>query len=294
MIMGSASATLSSLKTLLETQHGKLLLLPPRLAQLYGTLRMPSPQSRPHVFSNFVSTLDGVVSLNVPGHASGGDISGFSAQDRMVMGLLRAVADVVILGSGTVGADRRHVWTAESIFPKFANDYRRLRQSLGKGEAPLNVVVTGSGKIDLRLPVFASGKVETLIITTAAGAKHLLKQRLPDALQVRALASSKAVILARDILDEVGRVCTGKQILVEGGPRLLGDFYAEHLLDEQFLTLAPQIAGRGARDHQLSLVMGKSFALADARWGRLIDVRRGGSQLFLRYALAHSGRHVRP
>jgi hypothetical protein len=30
------------------------------------------------------------------GHAAGGDISGFNIQDRMVMGLLRAVADVVI------------------------------------------------------------------------------------------------------------------------------------------------------------------------------------------------------
>ena len=29
--------------------------------------------------------------------ASGGDISGFSAQDRMVMGLCRAIADVVLI-----------------------------------------------------------------------------------------------------------------------------------------------------------------------------------------------------
>jgi len=55
---------------------------------------MPIPGTRPHVFSNFVTTLDGVVSLNTKGHASGGDISGFSAQDRMVMGLMRAIADV--------------------------------------------------------------------------------------------------------------------------------------------------------------------------------------------------------
>jgi len=42
---------------------------------------MPLPRLHPHVFSNFVSTLDGVVSLGVQGHASGGDISGFSAQE---------------------------------------------------------------------------------------------------------------------------------------------------------------------------------------------------------------------
>src|SRR5487761_2321918 len=156
----TGSATLASLQTLFETKRGKMLPLPPGLARLYGCLRMPLPRSRPHVFSNFVTTLDGVVSLNVKGHASGGDLSGFSAQDRMVMGLLRAIADVVIIGSGTLGVDRRHVWTAEAIFPELANDYRRLRKVLGKPAAALNVIVSGSGAVDLSLPVFASGKVQ--------------------------------------------------------------------------------------------------------------------------------------
>ncbi|HYN27200.1 MAG TPA: dihydrofolate reductase family protein, partial [Burkholderiales bacterium] len=130
-----------------------MLPLPPNLARLYGCLRMPLPRSHPHVFSNFVTTLDGVVSLSEKGHASGGDISGFNVQDRMVMGLLRAIADVVIVGSGTLGADRRHVWTAEAIFPALADEYRRLRKELGKREAPLNVIVSGSGGTDLSLPV---------------------------------------------------------------------------------------------------------------------------------------------
>jgi riboflavin biosynthesis pyrimidine reductase len=55
---------------------------------------------------------------------AGADISGFSAQDRMVMGLLRAIADVVIIGSGTLSVDRRHVWAAEAIFPELAAEYR--------------------------------------------------------------------------------------------------------------------------------------------------------------------------
>jgi riboflavin biosynthesis pyrimidine reductase len=278
------AAALAPLKTLFETKRGKLLPLPPRLARLYGCLRMPQPRSYPHVFSNFVSTLDGVVSLNVKGHASGGDISGFSAQDRMVMGLLRAIADVVIIGTGTLGADSRHVWTAEAIFPKLADDYRRLAKALGKHGAPLNVIVSGSGGVDLRLPVFASGKVQALILTTKAGAKRLRKQKVPDSVRIRALGGSAGAIAARAILDAVRRVNPGKRILVEGGPRLLGDFYAGRLVDEQFLTLAPQIAGRGPGDRRLSLVMGKAFAPLDANWGTLIDARRGGSHLFLRYS----------
>src|SRR5471032_612724 len=164
------SSAVTALKTLFETKRGKVLPLPPTLARLYGCLRMPLPLSRPHVFSNFVTTLDGVVSLNAKGHASGADISGFSAQDRMVMGLLRAIADVVIIGAGTLGADRRHVWTAEAICPELADDYRQLSKALDKRGPPLNVIVSGSGEIDLSLPVFTSSKVPALIITTTAGA----------------------------------------------------------------------------------------------------------------------------
>jgi len=274
----------SPLETLYETKRGKALPLPPRLARLYGRLRMPPAGARPHVYSNFVTTLDGVVSLNVKGHASGADISGWSAQDRMVMGLLRAVADVVIVGAGTLAVDRHHLWTAEGIFPGLADEYRRLRATLGKRGPPLHVIVSGSGRIDLGLRVFASGEVPALIVTTAAGAKQLRKQRAPDSVLIRAVRSSTGAIRARSILGEVRRVSSGKLILVEGGPRLLGDFYAEHLIDEQFLTLSPQIAGRDVGDQRLSLVMGQSFAPRNPLWGTLIDLRRGSSHLFLRYS----------
>jgi riboflavin biosynthesis pyrimidine reductase len=123
-----------------------------------------------------------------------------------------------------------------------------------------------------------------LIVTTTAGAQRLRKQSAPDSVEIRAIHRGASAIPARAILDEVCRVSRGKLILVEGGPQLLGDFYAERLVDEQFLTLAPQIAGRDTDDRRLSLVMGKVFAPRDALWGTLIDVRRGSRHLFLRYS----------
>ena len=281
---------INPLQTLIETHRGKALPLPPQLARLYGNLRVPLTRARPYVISNFVTTLDGVVSLNVRGHAGGGDISGFNAQDRLLMGLLRAVADVVIVGTGTLEADHHHVWTAEGIFPSLANDYRQLRKNLHKPAAPLNVMVSGSGRIDLGLPVFASGEVQTLIVTTAAGAKRLQQKKVPASVAIRAVRGSEGAanvkvgtIRAAIILDQVHRSNAAKLILVEGGPRLLGTFYAERLVDEQFLTLAPQIAGRNIDDRRLSLVMGQTFAPRHPRWGALVDLRRGGNHLFLRY-----------
>ena len=279
-----AATTLAPLRTLVDCKHGRLLPLPPKLARLYGNFRMPAPRSGPQVFSNFVTTMDGVVSLQVKGHAAGGDISGFSVQDRMVMGLLRAVADVVIVGSGTFAADSRQVWTPDAICPELASDYRRLRATLRERGTALNVIVSAGGNIDLRLPLFAAGRVPVLILTTRAGARRLVRQKPAASVGIRALRGAGGKIAPRAILEEVKRAAQGERVLVEGGPRLLGSFYKERLIGEQFLTLAPQIAGRDAGDRRLSLVMGQQFAPRDPRWGNLTDVRLGHSLLFLRYS----------
>jgi len=86
--------------------------------------------------------------VNVKDIASGGDISGFSAQDRMVMGLLRAAADAVVVSARVRSPSnpqspldgRRH-------FPGFAEEYRALRARSGKRGPPVNAVVSGSGRL---------------------------------------------------------------------------------------------------------------------------------------------------
>ncbi len=210
------------------------------------------------------------------------------------MGLLRAISDVVIVGAGTLAADARHVWTADRIFPGLAPEYRRLRAALGKSAPPLMVVVSAGGRIDLRLPVFNVADAPAMVVTTAAGEKRLIRQRVPGSVEIRAARSSMGAIRSSVILGHVHRRLGSKQgkvILVEGGPKLLGAFYAEHALDEQFLTLAPQIAGREAGDQRLSLVMGRTFAPRHPLWGTLTDLRRGGSHLFLRYSFSRPASH---
>jgi riboflavin biosynthesis pyrimidine reductase len=176
-----------------------------------------------------------------------------------------------------------HVWTAAYICPELAGVYQSLRAARGKPDPPLNVIVTAHADVDPGLRVFQSGEVPVLLVTTPAGARHLRGLGLPPTVQV-VEGENTDTLSARSILREVARVRPSELILVEGGPHLLGDFFAERCLDEQFLTLAPQVAGRNGSPERPGLVAGKLFAPEHPLWGTLVGVKRGGSHLFLRYA----------
>ena len=271
------------LESLFDAARGDDLPLPPDLSALYGPLRFPSWDGRPYVIGNFVTTLDGVASLSDPGLPGGGPISGSNPHDRMVMGLLRSVADAVIVGAGTLRSVPRHLWTAEFIFPALAGSYRALRAASGKSDPPLTVIVTARGGIDPELPVFRSGEVRTLVVTTPDGARSIRGRGLSRTVGIEEVKNADG-FGAREILSAIGRVRPGKIFLVEGGPQLMGDFFAGKCLDELFLTLAPQVAGRDGTAERPGFVAGKRFAPERPLWGTLSGAKRGGDHLFLRYS----------
>jgi riboflavin biosynthesis pyrimidine reductase len=266
--------------------------MPSELKALYGALRLPLPPERPYVLGNFVTTLDGVVALNAPGQKAGGPISGFDPHDHLVMGLLRAASDAVIVGAGTLRSVPDHLWTPEYIFPQLKEAYHQLRITMGKPEPPLNVVVTASGELDLELPVFSSGQVRTLILTTTKGGHRIRTRALPPLVEVVEV-NDEGRLCAREILYSVSLARPCEIILVEGGPHLLGDFFEAGCLDELFLTLAPQVAGRDGSVGRPGIVAGRTFAPEHPLWGTLTGVKRAGSHLFLRYAFEGSARPVR-
>ncbi|HKV57478.1 MAG TPA: dihydrofolate reductase family protein [Ktedonobacteraceae bacterium] len=277
-------STLTPIETLYDSQSGADLPLPPELKAIYGQLRFPLSPDRPYVFANFVTSLDGVVSLEAPGHAGGGDISGNNRHDHMVMGILRAVADAIIVGAGTLRKSPNHVWTAEHIYPEYSTFYQQLRHALGKTAPPLNVIVTLEGNVNLNQPLFQSGEVPVLILTTTHGEQRLREQSVPSSTEVATLKQGeKGTLSVQAMLKVVQQARTCNLILSEGGPQLLGDFFAEGCLDELFLTLAPQVAGRDPTIERPGLVAGKLFAPEFPLWGSLVSVKRATDHLFLRY-----------
>jgi len=248
-----------------------------------GDLDWPKPPDRPYVIANFVETLDGVVSFGLPGRSGGGEISGFSAPDRFVMGLLRACADAVVFASGTLHGDAGHVRTPEFIYPEAAGLYAALRAQASPGRPlPLNVVVTGSGRIDLDEPTFHTPGLETVIVTTEGGRRALEAEHgtALRATQVRAVGPGEVVApeaVTRLLHEEFGV----SLLLHEGGPTLLGSFLAAGVMDELFLTVAPQVAGRDAAGRR-ALAEGTAFLPETAPWFGLETVKRAGDHLFLR------------
>src|ERR1700735_3377444 len=135
----------------------------------------PAPGERPYCIANFVSTLDGVVSFSIPGQSEGAQISNSNEEDRFIMGLLRASADAVVVGSGTLqAAGPQGSWLPEAVYPAAKDLYQKYRtEVLRKLEYPLVVIVTGTGVLDLTSVVFHTPRTRVLILTTEQGARRL-------------------------------------------------------------------------------------------------------------------------
>jgi riboflavin biosynthesis pyrimidine reductase len=257
--------------------------LPPDLARRYGAdLVIALRADRPTIVSNFVSTIDGVVAFDTEGRTGGREVSGGSTPDRFLMGLIRATADAVLNGAGTVRSGA-HRWTPASIYPPSAAAYAAWRQELGLAAEPTSVIVSASGLIDPGHPGLHDPGVPVVIVTTSAGGSLLRAHGLPSSVEIVGVAAGDRV--DPSALVEVLRDRGLELVVCEGGPTLLGGLIDAGLIDELFLTVAPQLAGHSAATPRLALVEGVGFAVGDAPWGRLISVMRADSHLFLRYRL---------
>lgn len=262
-------------------------LLSSALQALYdGDLSFPElPESRPLVIGNFVQTIDGIVSFKIPGHNGGDEISGRNEEDALVMGLLRCCADAVLIGEETYRVARGHLWTADFIYPKGRAEFEALRRSLGKRTVhPLTVIASGKGTIDLSGPLFKQAGVQTVVFTTKTGKEHIERKHgttLPCDVQV---LPGETMLAAGDMTRLLHEAYGVKLLLHEGGPRLFGSFLDEHVIDELFLTIAPQIIGRGVSGERPGFSGRLSFGVDQAMWVTLLSVKSADTgHLFLRY-----------
>jgi riboflavin biosynthesis pyrimidine reductase len=263
--------------------------LPQELRELYdGDLHLHTAgAARPFVIANFVSTLDGVVSYNIKNNSGGSAISGSDPADRFIMGLLRSSVDAILVGAGTVNdLSVKSLWTPEYVYPDAKRLYAEYRvNALHKPEYPLLAIVSGSGQLDLERAIFQTPAMRTVVITTSVGRDELTRRgaTTPNSVEVHALDSSSGAIAPQAILELLQSQFGVKTLLHEGGPTLFGQFLAADAVDELFLTLAPQVAGRDRDVTRPALVQGVPFLPDSAPWFQMASVKQQAAYLYLRY-----------
>ncbi|MFC0003972.1 pyrimidine reductase family protein [Micromonospora siamensis] len=191
----------------------------PELTALYGRA------GRPHLRVNFVSSLDGAVTLD--GYSEG--LSG--EPDKRVFGLLRMLCDGLLVAAGTL----RH----EGYRAVRLNEQRRAwRREHGLTEYPTLVVVSGSLDLDPAQACFADAPVRPIVLTRDDAEPPAGLTDVADLVRCGAdvdLAAGLAELRRRGLAE----------LLCEGGPHLFGALTAADLVDELCLTVAPLLAGAG-------------------------------------------------
>lgn len=262
----------------------------------YGNLGFPSSHtSRPWTYANFVQSIDGIVSFKGK-HATGGDISR-SQEDAWLMQLLRAHADAVIMGVGTLLDETRTLPDLNGgrgpTYKVEDASLRSLRSRLGRGREKI-IFVTASAWIDPALfRVFDGDEVDAFILTGPQGAERLSGKRI----KVLVASDSAGGVDLNQGMNLLRAELGINYLLCEGGPTLYGNMSRQGLIDERFLTISPLEIGLVVPPEQEpapaeaahpprqrpTTFTAKGFTFESAPWWQWISCRRVEDHEFNRY-----------
>lgn len=189
------------------------------------------PPSRAWVRANVVASADGAATAQ----GRSDDLSG--PADRRVLGLLRGLADVVLVGAGTARAES---YRPLAIRPSYAG------QRAAAGQLPAAALAVVSARLDLDPdgPLFATSTAAPTLLITCASAPADRRGALADRGAEVIVAGDRRVDLP-EALDVLAARGLGR-ILCEGGPSLISQIAAAGRLDELCLTISPQLLGGDA------------------------------------------------
>ena len=187
------------------------------------------------VRANMVASVDGAAQRD-------GASAGLSGQaDKKVFRALRSLADVVLVGAGTV---RTEGYTVPAVVRE---ESAERREAAGQGPAAAIAVVSASLDLDFDSLLYTAAAVPTITVTAESAPRDRLGAAREAGEVIIAGSETVDPALAIDLLAESGR----GRILCEGGPRLLGAVAAADRLDEVCVSISPQLVG-GAADRILT------------------------------------------
>ena len=224
-----------------------------------------SSHLRPLVILHFAVTADGKVSTSKRTSARF-----TSAHDKQRLLEVRALADAILVGRGTLETDRMSMDLPDQRLRE-----RRIKE--GKSGRPLRVILSASGNISISLSVFEKGDAPIVIYST---------ERMAPA-QRRLLSEHAAVHLSGGddldlfwLLRHLYEHYQVRSLVCEGGPTLVKALAQANVIDEIYLTIAAKIFG-GLAAPGLTGLPGEF--LPASRQFQLIDIDRGENECYLRY-----------
>jgi 5-amino-6-(5-phosphoribosylamino)uracil reductase len=201
-----------------------------QLPELYG---YPAEHSGVWLRANFIASLDGGATVGGRTGSLGGP------GDRALFGLLRELADVILVGAGTVRIEG-YAGARSNVAQ------RQSRQARAQTEVPPLAIVTKSGRLDRDMPVFTRTEVPPLVLTCAAVTVETRRQLAGLAEVVDCSGDDPARVDEAAVLTALADRGLYR-VLTEGGPMLFSSFVERDLLDELCLTIAPSLVGGQAR-----------------------------------------------
>jgi riboflavin biosynthesis pyrimidine reductase len=195
-----------------------------QVADLYA---VPNRRQR-WVRANFISSLDGAATHD--GRSAGLG----SASDRRVFDLLRRLADVIIVGAGTVRVEGYQAMRLDDEAVGW-----RVRHHLAA--QPVFAVI--SARLEVDPAVFEGNPVRPLVLT---GTDAPLDRRRALAEVADVIDCGEDRVETRRMLDQLADRGL-YQVHSEGGPHVLGTMIEEGTVDELCLTLSPRLEGGMAR-----------------------------------------------
>lgn len=197
-----------------------------------------------------------------------------SKRDQEHLYELRATADAIMCGAGTVNAG------PVTLGPG-AVKFRRMRTRRGLAEYNLRIIASGSGSVNPKAEVFKKKFSPILILTTARASEDKLKPLRELATEIKSFGSSE--VNFRKALQWLREKWKVKRLLCEGGGELDDAMFRAGLVNELHLTICPKIfGGRKAP----TFAEGSGFPkLADAAQLKLKSMKRIGDELFVVYTV---------
>lgn len=221
---------------------------------------------RPFVCINMAMTADGKIT------SARREEPAFSSRlDKKTMDRLRAEADAILVGAGTLRADNPPLNVRDP-------EMKAHRRSLGKPEGLVNVVVTASARVDPDSRFFTGGGAAGPIVATVEDAPADRLARLAQVAEVWTVGRGRVAL--PELLTRL-RTRGIERLLVEGGGELNWGFVKDDLFDELYVTIVPALLG--GRDAP-TLCEGEGFDMADQRRLRLISADVVEGEIFCRYA----------